>query len=413
MSLALALAGGAVAATAASSTPALAQRQQQTQAPTLSKDFQKVYEPFAASVNTTPNYDAARSQIPALLAAVKSDYDRFFAGSIITQLGAKTQDRALQKQGLQLMLASGQGSPADVGLFNYLLGAMEFDERNYAAARQHGQASLAAGFQGNFAEQQDPWSLIVDSYAAEGNGQEGAAFIKKTIADRRAAGQEVREIWILRPLAMAYEKKQADEAADWAALLVAQNPSRENWQKVLQVVGALSPADVQLRLDLLRLMALTNSMTDRREYEAYVDAADARIMSNEVGRVLDAGVQAGVFTTGDPFYVETKRLVDERAAADRSEAPGLAAEARQASTGSAARSAGNLYLSLADYPAAEEMFKLAVAKGGVDRDQVLTRLGIAQVQQGKYAEARATLAQVTGPRAPLAEMWSAYAQSKG
>ena len=63
---------------------------------------------FANAVNTTGDYAGAKAQVPALVAAVKSDYDRFFAGNIILQLGAKSSDKALQRQGIQLMLASGR-----------------------------------------------------------------------------------------------------------------------------------------------------------------------------------------------------------------------------------------------------------------------------------------------------------------
>ena len=58
------------------------------------------------------------------------------------------------------------------------------------------------------------------------------------------------------------------------------------------------------------------------------------------------------------------------------------------------------------------MYQLAVQKGGVDRERALTRLGIAQVQQNKLEAAKATFAQVSGERAAVARMWSAYIESK-
>ena len=58
------------------------------------------------------------------------------------------------------------------------------------------------------------------------------------------------------------------------------------------------------------------------------------------------------------------------------------------------------------------MFQLALTKGGIDRDAVLTRLGIAQARAGKYAEAKATFAQVAGTRASIAQLWTAYVDSK-
>ena len=75
--------------------------------------------------------------------------------------------------------------------------------------------------------------------------------------------------------------------------------------------------------------------------------------------------------------------------------------------------AGNAFYSFADYANAEAMFKLAIDKGVPEKDLALTRLGMAQIQQGKFAEGQATLAQVGGARAPVAQMWMAYAASKG
>ena len=98
---------------------------------------------------------------------------------------------------------------------------------------------------------------------------------------------------------------------------------------------------------------------------------------------------------------------------DRSEAPALAAEARTAAgTGRDALNAGDVFLSLGSYAEAEEMFALGLEKGGADRDRLLTRLGIAQVHQGKYAEARETFGQVAGERTAVARMWTAYIESR-
>ncbi len=175
------------------------------------------------------------------------------------------------------------------------------------------------------------------------------------------------------------------------------------------MVNAVNTLEPQVQLDLLRLMALTNSMSDRREYVTYIEAADPRIMANEVAKVLDAAVQKGVISTGDEYYGEVKRVVDERAPADRAEAPKLAADGAQGRGRQAARRTPATSTSRSACIAeAEEMFQLALDKGGVDRDQTLTRLGIAQVQQGKLAEAKATFAQVAGSRAVVAQMWQAY-----
>jgi hypothetical protein len=407
MAMAMVFSGAAALGTTALSTPALAQGQNQA----LSKDFEKVYQPFANAVNTTGDYAGAKAQVPALVAAVKSDYDRFFAGNIILQLGSKASDQALQKQGLELMLASGRAGE-NTGLFHYFLGAFAYDAQDFEGSRKQMQDAIAAGFAGNFANKQDPWGLIAESYFKQNRYKEGFDFLRQTISQRSAAGQEVREAWLERPLALAYQQNMPDEAAAWSALLVSQAPTKDNWTKALQVVAALNPTDKQAQLDLLRLMALTNSMSQRQEYETYIEVADPRIMANEVARVLAAGKSAGVFNDGDPFYSSTKEVVDARAPKEPADAAQYAADAASAANGKPAQNAGELYLALQDYPKAEEMLQLALTKGGVDRDVVLTRLGIAQVQQGKLEDAKVTFGQISGARATVARLWTAYVESR-
>ena len=418
LAMALALTGGAAAVTAAVSSPALAQRngreqQPQPQQQTLSADFQKVYQPVADATNTTGDLAAAKAGIPALLAGVKTPYDRFHAGNILVQLGSKSSDKSLQKQGLELMLASGQASPADAGLFRYFLGGLALDAKDYAGARRELEASLAAGFQGDAAKKQDPWGLIAESYFEEGQTAQGLDYLKGAIAQRTAAGQPVTESWLLRGLKVAYDARLADKATEWSALLVANSPSEQNWMQALQVVNALNNPDRQAELDLLRLMALTNSLKDPKDVAKYIEAADPRIMSNEVARVLDNAVQAGLFTRSDTYYTQVKGVIDPRMQADRAEAPNLAATARKAgSPGTEGLAAGDVFMSLGSYAEAEEMYKLAIERGGIDRDRALTRLGIAQVHQNKLAEARTTFGQVSGNRTAIARMWTAYIESK-
>jgi hypothetical protein len=397
-------------ATAAAS-PAAAQNRANRDAPKPqnSEAFVKAYQPVAAIVTAeTGDFASVKPQIPGLLAAAETPDDRNAAGNIILTLGNKLKDAQLQRQGLELMVASGKVDPAQLGQFQYFIGSLAYDARDWAAARTALQAAAAAGYAG----EGNPEAMIAETYFGENQAVQGLDYLKGIVERKVAAGQPVPEAWYVRGLKVAYDARLADKATEWSALLVASAPNQTNWQRALQVVGSMNQLDPQARLDLLRLMLATSSMSDRREYEDYIEAADPRIMANEVARVLEAGVQAGVFASGDQYYSEIKTIVDQRAAQDRRDAPGLATEARGAASGTAAQNAGDVFLSLGSWAEAEEMFALALQKGGIDRDRALTRLGIAQAQQGKKAEARATLQQVGGVRAPVAQMWTAYVESR-
>jgi hypothetical protein len=383
--------------------------QQQTPPKTgNSREFAKVYQPLAAIANSpTGDFAGAKAQIPGLLAAVQNEDDRNLAGSVILLLGNKTNDRALQQQGLGLMLQSGKVPAAQVGQFHFLAGGLAYDANDYAKALTELQAARAAGFQDD-----NLTGMIAESYFKSNQFAPGLEFLRGAIAQRTAAGTAVPDTWARRGLQVAYENRLAAETPQWAALLVSTSPTPANWTAALQVVGATAPADQKLRLDLLRLMSLTNALTTKEDYLRYVDAADPRVMSNEVERVLAAGVAANLLKTTDSEYVEAKRVADQRAPIDRSDAPKMMADA-QRGTAADALNAGDVVYSLGQYADAEKMYALAVQKGGAERDVALTRLGIAQAQQGKAAEAKATFAQITtGPRAPLARMWEAYVQSK-
>src|SRR5690606_32779748 len=111
---------------------------------------------------------------------------------------------------------------------------------------------------------------------------------------------------------------------------------------------AVNNFDTQTELDLLRLMLATNTLKERRDFVSYIEAADPRIMANEVARVLAAGTQAGIFTESDEYYVDVKRVVDQRAPEDQAESAALAQEASSSTSGNAAQSAGDVFYSLAD-----------------------------------------------------------------
>jgi len=399
----LALAGGAVLGTAVATSPAFAQEK-----PNYSKAFVQAYQPLAEAANAeTGDFAAASAQLETVYAAIENEDDRNAAGNLTLILGNKLKDPALQRRGLEMMLQSGKVPAEQVGQFQFFVGNLAYSAKDWAAARTALQAAVAAGY-----TQDDPEGLIAETYFGEGQAAQGLTYLKGVVEQRTAAGQTVPENWLLRGLRIAYESNLPDQATDYSAMLVASSPTERNWLQALQVVNAVNSLEPQVQLDLLRLMMATNSLTERREYSDYIEAADVRVMSNEVLRVLERGIQTGAFTADDNYYTEVKRLADERAAADRAEAPSLATEANGAANGTPAMSAGDVFMSLADYAQAETMFQLALEKGGVDRDRALTRLGIAQAQQGKNDAAKATFAQVSGARAPVARMWTAYVESK-
>jgi hypothetical protein len=195
---------------------------------------------------------------------------------------------------------------------------------------------------------------------------------------------------------------------------VQDHPNVGSWNSALTVVRAVASYANQENLDLMRLMARTGAMKDRSDYIEYIQNADPRRLPGETLKIAEAGVASGALKSNDGFVADVLTQARARVAADRASLPNLERDARAGSaSGATVIGAADAFLSY-DQPAkAEELYKIALTKAGVDTARALTRLGIAQLDQGKYAEAQATFARVEGPRKPLAQMWAAFAAQKG
>ena len=398
--LALALAGGAAVGTAAFAPAAYAKED-------YSKEFVAVYKPAAdLTTGDAPNFEAAKAQIAAVRAAAKTPDDMNAAGNFTLIVGNNLNDRVLQRQGLEMMLSSGKVAPERIAQFQFFVGNLAFEAGDYAAARTALEAAAAAGWTEN-----DPRGLAIESFFEEDKPAEGVAYLMRNVGELEAAGGQVPEKWLLRGLQASYDAGLLKESGDISLALLSRFPSEKNWINTTQVVGALGDYDAQAELDLLRLMRISGAMKQKGEFTRYIENADPRIMSNEVEDVLAEGLAAGAFSSGETYYTEVKTVVDQRKAADRAEADAMKRDADQG-TGKDAMAAGDVLYSLDRFAEAETYYQMAAEKGGADAATALTRKGIAQVKQGKYADAQATFGQVSGTRKAIADLWSAYASSK-
>ncbi len=391
--MALALAGGALFATSA-------------QAQDYSRSFREAYAPIAEiTTGETPDWAGARDQFDAVLAAIENEDDRNAAGNMALMIGNNLNDPTWQRRGLELMLESGKVEPERIGQFQFFVGNLAYNAKDYAASRAALTAALAAGYTDN-----DPQGLIIETYLQEDNVAGAVAYIEQIEPEFAAAGRTIPVAWIERTLGAAYTNDMYDESISLAKALVKADPSSAGWLKSLQVVGAIRQLEPQVELDLLRLMRETDALSNRAEYIRYIEALDPRIMSNEVLPVMAEAVEAGLIDTGDNYYVEVKSIADSRAATDRRNPDATFSEGQSGDALDAMGSA-NVLWSLGDYARAETLYQAVADKGG-DVNEAMTRKGMAQVMQGKYDEAVATLGQVTGARKPVADMWVLYAEQK-
>ena len=81
-----------------------------------------------------------------------------------------------------------------------------------------------------------------------------------------------------------------------------------------------------------------------------------------------------------------------------------------AQTGAAMVRVGDRYFGMGQYDKAADLYRKALAKGGVDKDVANIHLGMALARSNDKAGATAAFNAVTGPRAEIAKYWLLYLQ---
>lgn len=391
-----------------------------------SKEFVAAAGPFQKSFNdwqaTKGKVDdaafktAGQALVPGLAAveaASKTPNDKFILGNWQQILGGAANDGALQQKGLQNMADSGM-MPADkLPMVQYFLGATAYQNKDYATSTKALKAAVDANYSEDSAAE-----LLADSYVQQNQPAQGLEALKGAIAVRKAANQPVPASWYKRGQVISYNGKLGPQAIEWGTMTVAADPTPLNWLGAGQLVREFGSFGKEESLDLGRLFLRTGALgVDKkftaREYIEYIQSADPRRLPGEVQKVTEQGIASGAIATSDPFVADALTQAKGRIAADKASLPGLERDAGKAADGKLALATADAYLSYGEAAKAEAQYKAALSKGGIDKDRAQMRLGIALLDQGKAADAKAAFAAVTGVRKPLADLWAVYADTKG
>ncbi|GGD63676.1 tetratricopeptide repeat protein [Croceicoccus mobilis] len=399
--LAFALATG-MAATGVSVTPAMAQgkKKEKEAAAEYSKEFVEAYQPLANAVDAGGDLAALKPQIPSLVALTTSNDEKMAAGNVIFNIGSKTQDQAVQLQGVEMMLASGKVPAENIASFSLAAGQLAYNAKDYTKAETYLKQAADAG-------SADAKGLLASTYITNEKPAEGLAMLDSAIKDLQAAGQPVPEGWAFNGMAAAVGQDDRPAAFKWGVMTLATDSRDSARSQAYRVVEAYSPFADDVQLDLMRLMARENAFDQPRQYVAYLDLMQPLRRPGEAKNFFD-GVGAKA-PTDNALVADAKRVANERYATTLKE---LDADAPSAS-GDAALAIADTYLGYGKSAEAEAAYTKAIDGGTTEQDRALTGLGIAQADQGKYAEAKATFEKITtGQRSELAKLWIAYVDGK-
>ena len=415
LALALAMTSGAV------STPAFAAKKEEKKAGpklNITPDVLKALQTAQKSAEAQ-DFAAAKTAIAEADSKAASNDDKYQIGAIKLNTGIASKDEAMKMEGLNQMLDSGLTPPEQAGQFNAVAADAALAQKNYDVAIQRGQAALAAGCK---AEAVQP--TIAQAYfgkagttnttaePARGFTQQGLAALMAAADATKAAGQQVPAQWYQIGVSRAEAAKLPD-VTEWAKMSYQADPSGQNLRTLVRLFQRANPNITNREnLDVLRLLGASDGLVVAQDFTEYAEMASKTGIYGEVKTVIDKGRSKGVLNASQGADVYQSAV--PKIAGDKSTLGSAEADAQKAANGKIAAATADAYLGYGDYAKAASMFELAKQKGGVDADEVNTRLGIAKTLGGDTAGAKAAFEAVQGgARKQIAGLWLAYLGTKG
>jgi hypothetical protein len=401
-------------ATLAIAPPADAQRKKAQAAPAAPQV--QVSEPFrvaALAADTAikaKDYATAEQQLAAAQAAMTAGNqdEAFFLADLKVTLAQAKNDRPAMAVALDQLLASPKLKPERRGLLLYNRGRLALDAKQTDVAVQNFEAARAAGYVDTDVDLQ-----LAQISIQRGNLDAGVGALDKIITAKKAAGEPVPAEWYDYTISQLYKAGRSADASKWARRKLTDYPTQANWRQVLLLFRDRADnkgvtLGNQARIDVLRLMRDTKAMADQNDYREYVQVAQDLGLPYETVALIDEGRANGKIPASATLFTTLKTTAQGQIRTD-GPVTGLETRAKAAANGKLAAATGNVYLAGGNNAKAIDLYKLALSKGGVDTDEVNTRIGIAHARAGQTAEAKQAFAAVTsGPRAEIATFWSLF-----
>ena len=409
LGVALVVGGASVVATA----PADAQKKKKgeaaqpaAQGPALSKEERAALLPVQAAV-TAKDWAGAQTALSAAAAAVTSPGGRYFVGRFQLEIGLGTNNVAMQSQGMDNLLASGQVPVADQAPIYRNQAILASDAGNKAKA----EAAFARVVE---LRPNDPEALISLAQVKSDlkKPAEAVQLISRAIEVQRATGQPVKESWYKYALKLAFDGRSnpalREASQKLSRDLVTAYPTKENWRDSVLIFRDTNNLDAAADLDVLRFMRASGSLAGERDWYDLIDGLYKAGNFAEAKAVLDDGTAKRMIDPKKAAFAEMVRLTNARMTGDRASLGSEESKAMAAATGASALKIGDAFYGYGEHGKAIALYRAALTKGGIDANLVNTRLAMALLASGDRAGAETAFRSLTGPRQNLGAFWLAW-----
>src|SRR6185437_8836451 len=226
-------------------------------------------------------------------------------------------------------------------------------------------------------------------------------YAQKAIAAAKAAGKQPPQA-ALEITMNAQAQNNPEAAVQTLEQIVSQTNSPAEWGKLISVTFGTKGMDDVIAMDLYRLMLVTKAFNANEAKLAGRLANSLHYYGDTVAILESAGVTGADLSAAKSNAAKEQGLIATEISAAR-------------------KSGGQTALSVAEglygygrYAEAEELARLAGAKARKDPGEAQMVVGMAQVRQGKFAEAAQTFQSVSGNGAMMktAHLWGIFARQQ-
>ena len=348
--------------------------------------------------------------IPAALAAArakaKTKDDNYIIAKLQLRAALDANDNNAMAQGIDAVLASGYAQPAELITLYTGLGKLQYNAKAYDKAGAALEQVLKL----------DPNNLeamvvLAETRNGQGRTAEGVGLIQKAIAARVAAGQKPEENWYRRAVKLSFDAKlpsTPNAAREW----VAAYPSPKNWRDAIRIYQTSTGQEDAALIDSMRLARAVGALQGENDYFRFTNTLVVRGFPGEAKAVLDEGFAAKAIDKSRGTFGQLYTLASSRSQGDRASLAASATAAKAAADAKKAMTTAEAYYGYGDYAQAADLYRVALTKGGVDKDIANLRLGMALLGAGDKAGATAAFNAAGGSQAAVAKLWLTYLAQK-
>lgn len=356
------------------------------------------------TVVNASDYASVPAKVAAAQQVAKTKEDRYIIGQLQLKAALAAKDNAGMSAAIDAIAASGYIDSTKTGALYQSLGASLYNAKQFDQAAAALDKAIAAN-------PRDPEALIMlgETRNAQGRKADAVALLQRAIQVTAASGQKPREEIYKRAVGLAYDG-QLPVATDLGRQWVVAYPGPDSWRNAIAIYRNLNRPDVEGTLDLLRLMQTTGALNAAADYSLFASAAADQTNYVEAQSVIDAGIAAKIV---DPARPDFRDIVAGLNSKPKTTAADLAEAEKTAQTGAAMVRVGDRYFGLGQNAKAADLYRKAIAKGGIDANVANLHLGMALARSGDKAGAAAAFKAVSGPRSDIAKFWLLYVQPNG